>query len=90
MPSSGNISGNNMASKLIAVNVARIIAATGNKLHFSCGSFRQQNRVAAILQEHFYFGKGILPSTIAFRHAYVLFDQFYAEITTFFNQEMFG
>ena len=46
-----------MASKLIAANVARTIAATGNKLHFSCGSFRQHNR-AAILQQHFYFGKG--------------------------------
>ena len=31
-----------------------------------------------------------LPSTIAFRLEYVLFDQFYTEITVFFDQEMFG
>ena len=31
-----------------------------------------------------------LPTTIAFKLEYVLFYQFYAEITTFFNQEMFG
>ena len=30
------------------------------------------------------------PSTIAFRLEYVLFYQFYAKITTFFDQEMFG
>ena len=30
-----------------------------------------------------------LPSTIAFRLEYVLFYQFYAKITTFFNQEKF-
>ena len=31
-----------------------------------------------------------LPSTIAFRLEYVLFYQFYAKITTFFDQERFG
>ena len=31
-----------------------------------------------------------LPSTIAFRHEYVLFYRVYAKITTFFNQEKFG
>ena len=31
-----------------------------------------------------------LPLTIAFRHEYVLFYQFYAIINTFFDQEKFG
>ena len=31
-----------------------------------------------------------LPSTIAFRLEYVLFYQFYAKITTFFDQDKFG
>ena len=31
-----------------------------------------------------------LPSTIAFRLAYVLFYQFYAKIITLFDQEKFG
>ena len=31
-----------------------------------------------------------LPSTIAFRREYVWFYQFYAKITTFFDQEKFG
>ena len=31
-----------------------------------------------------------LPSTIAFRLEYVLFYQFYAKITTFFNEKKFG
>ena len=31
-----------------------------------------------------------LPSTIAFRLEYVLFYQFYAKMTTFFDQEKFG
>ena len=32
----------------------------------------------------------ILHSTIAFRLGYVLFYQFYAKITTFFDQKKFG
>ena len=37
-----------------------------------------------------FFFLHIIPSTIALRLEYVLFYPFYAEITTFFIQEMFG
>ena len=42
-------------------------------------------------KNHFgFFFLHTLPSTIAFRLKYMLFYQFYAKITTFFEQEKFG
>ena len=43
-----------------------------------------------IMDSFFFFFLHTLPLTIAFKLEYVLFYQFYAKITTFFDQEKFG
>ena len=46
------------------------------------------NGIFNLHRDHYgFFFLHILPSTIAFRLEYVLFYQFYAKITTFFDQE---